>query len=101
MKDVVHELAKLELIDSISKLGLSKLFLDEIQKALDVVAAKPLKNKQSDLEDCLYRVALRFRLLRQHGYDVSQASSWMKRVHFPKSNAQMSKDCLSFLRLLI
>ncbi|GLT83141.1 hypothetical protein SLE2022_014500 [Rubroshorea leprosula] len=67
----VHELAKLELIDSVTKLGLSELFEEGIQKALKRVAVSA-QNRQDGLNDDLYSVALRFRLLRQYGYQVSQ-----------------------------
>ncbi|KAM7530750.1 hypothetical protein LguiB_034160 [Lonicera macranthoides] len=62
-------LAKLELIDSIQKLGLANLFEEEIKEALNKVAV--IKSHHSIKED-LYATALCFRLLRQHGYKVSQ-----------------------------
>ncbi|KAM7525187.1 hypothetical protein LguiA_015089 [Lonicera macranthoides] len=62
-------LAKLELIDSIQKLGLANLFEEEIKEALNKVAV--IKSHHS-IKDDLYATALCFRLLRQHGYKVSQ-----------------------------
>lgn len=61
-------LAKLELIDSIQKLGLSNLFEEEIKEALNKVVV--IKNHHS-IKDDLYVTALCFRLLRQHGYKAS------------------------------
>ncbi|KAK8594485.1 hypothetical protein V6N13_015407 [Hibiscus sabdariffa] len=65
-----EELAKLELIDIIRKLGLGDLFAEETQKALQAVVSSKKKNKNGG-ED-LYVTALRFKLLRLHGYEVSQ-----------------------------
>ncbi|KAK2996200.1 hypothetical protein RJ639_025362 [Escallonia herrerae] len=63
-------LAKLELIDSIGKLGLQNLFEEEIKNALDTIVS--MKNNHLSGKDDLYATALWFRLLRQHGYSVSQ-----------------------------
>nr|AZM65214.1 alpha-farnesene synthase [Santalum album] len=71
-EDVAHLLSnaqdqttKLELVNWIEKLGLANLFPNEIKEALDAIA---LDENQKDLP----AVALRFRLLRQHGYNVPQ-----------------------------
>ncbi|XP_050230448.1 alpha-farnesene synthase-like [Mercurialis annua] len=63
--------AKLQLIDCIIKVGLASFFEDEIKNALDAIASS-LKNNKFDVKENLYVTALRFRLLRQHGYLVSQ-----------------------------
>ncbi|KAK2969708.1 hypothetical protein RJ640_004214 [Escallonia rubra] len=62
-------LAKLELIDTVQRLGLKYHFEEEIKKALDVVYND---NNDAWFDESLYATALRFRLLRQHGYDVPQ-----------------------------
>lgn len=73
MKDTLERendlLAKLELINAIQRLGLQYHFDNEIKKALQVI-----QNHSNDswLFNDLHSTALRFRLLRQHGYDVSQ-----------------------------
>ncbi|XP_021294567.1 alpha-farnesene synthase-like [Herrania umbratica] len=67
----VEELAKLELIDMIRKLGLADLFAEEMQKALQAVASSK-NSKNSEAEEDLYITALRFRILRLHGYEVLQ-----------------------------
>ncbi|KAI9198143.1 hypothetical protein LWI28_010966 [Acer negundo] len=65
-------LSKLELIDSLMKLGLSNLFEEEIREALDTIASmKNIENLCAVEEDLLYATALYFRLLRQHGYEIS------------------------------
>ncbi|XP_059661033.1 alpha-farnesene synthase-like [Cornus florida] len=68
--EALDQVAKLELIDRIEKLGLSYLFEKEIKEALDTIAS--MKNNSCGVEDNLYATALCFRLLRQHGYSVSQ-----------------------------
>ncbi|KAF5472878.1 hypothetical protein F2P56_009546 [Juglans regia] len=70
----LDSLAKtLELIDSLEKLGLAIHFEVEIKEALATIAIS-IKQKNGNLngEDDLYATALCFKLLRQHGYDVSQ-----------------------------
>ncbi|KAK3188178.1 hypothetical protein Dsin_027739 [Dipteronia sinensis] len=65
--EAVEVLAKLELIDTIRKLGLSNLFEDEIREALDTIASMEniIENLCGAEEDLLYVTALYFRLLRQ------------------------------------
>nr|QGX02122.1 sesquiterpene synthase 1-2 [Tripterygium wilfordii] len=60
-------LSKLELIDSIKKLGLANHFREEIKEALDNIASK---NQSTEAD--LYSTALRFKVLRQNGYEVFQ-----------------------------
>ncbi|MBA0634787.1 hypothetical protein Godav_029090, partial [Gossypium davidsonii] len=69
--NVVDPLEKLELIDTLQRLGLSYHFEAEINKSS--------KNTSTDRistvawkRDNLYATALEFRLLRQHGYKVDQ-----------------------------
>ncbi|XP_062170550.1 (-)-germacrene D synthase-like [Alnus glutinosa] len=63
---------KLKLIDAIQRLGVSYHFETEIQNFLEQLH-KTLHDCDHDHEDDddLYTVALRFRLLRQHGYYIS------------------------------
>ncbi|XP_059439290.1 alpha-farnesene synthase-like [Corylus avellana] len=68
--EAVGLLAKLELIDNVKKLGLAIHFDMEILEALDSIAS--IKEKILSQEEDLYAIALCFRLLRQHGYFVSQ-----------------------------
>ena len=70
--EAVEELAKLELIDMIRKLGLVDLFQEETQKALQAVASSKNRKNSEEEKENLYITALRFRLLRLHGYEVSQ-----------------------------
>nr|UZT70950.1 terpene synthase 5 [Paeonia delavayi] len=57
---------KLVLIDSIQRLGLAYHFENQIEQALEHIYGTPLEEEEGDL----YHVALRFRLLRQQGYNV-------------------------------
>ena len=57
----------LDLIDAIQRLGVAYHFETEIEEAL-----QHIYNNRIDMEDeDLYNTALGFRLLRQHGYNVS------------------------------
>lgn len=70
----VEELDKLELIDMIRKLGLADLFEEETEKALQAVASlnnTKTSEEEEEEEESLYLTALRFRILRLHGYEVS------------------------------
>ncbi|KAL2476212.1 Terpenoid synthase 17 [Abeliophyllum distichum] len=62
-------LLKLDLIDAIQRLGVGYHFVTEIEKSLKYVYdTYEIYGKQ---DNDLYTTALRFRLLRQHGYFVS------------------------------
>nr|QBP79212.1 monoterpene synthase [Lilium hybrid cultivar] len=60
--------AQLQLIVTIQRLGIAYHFNNEIKSILDRI-----HDCHVDLEalDCVHKTALAFRLLRQHGYDVS------------------------------
>ncbi|KAI3845929.1 hypothetical protein MKW92_028196 [Papaver armeniacum] len=64
----------LKLIDTIQRLGLDYHFHDEIRSALDTIYINKMETHSSfhDYKDDWSIRALRFRLLRQHGYEVSQ-----------------------------
>lgn len=57
---------QLEIIDNLQRLGLSYHFEDEICNILNNLCDKNRKR------DHLYAKALEFRLLRQHGFNISQ-----------------------------
>ncbi|WOH13093.1 hypothetical protein DCAR_0832602 [Daucus carota subsp. sativus] len=61
---------KLELIDNMEKLGLAYLFESEIKSVLDELVSN--HNHSFTGEKKLYNTALLFKLLRKHGYTVSQ-----------------------------
>ncbi|PON36748.1 hypothetical protein PanWU01x14_326060, partial [Parasponia andersonii] len=76
VKDIIVETqdlkTRLELINKIRKLGLTYHFEDEIKKALDTIASTYNSNNYHVVGEDLYLTSLYFRLLRQHGYQVSQ-----------------------------
>ncbi|XWS51960.1 hypothetical protein CRYUN_Cryun11dG0026500 [Craigia yunnanensis] len=57
---------RLPLIDAVQRLGVSYHFEKEIEDALETIY-----HDSNDVENDLYTTALRFRLLREHGFDVS------------------------------
>nr|CAD1822481.1 unnamed protein product [Ananas comosus var. bracteatus] len=62
---------KLELIDAIQQLGIAYHFEKEIKHALDSIFSK-LDDIRMETKDNAYIIALLFRLLRAHGFIVSQ-----------------------------
>ena len=63
---------QLKLIDAIQRLGVAYHFETDIEQALERVKATYDQGIHGDDDDDdLYNVALRFRLLRRHGYNVS------------------------------
>ncbi|XP_058091675.1 alpha-terpineol synthase, chloroplastic-like [Magnolia sinica] len=70
LQETYEPLDQLELIDAVQRLGLGYLFEVEIKGALKVLSS--ISNKDMGIEKDLYATALKFRLLRQHGYEVPQ-----------------------------
>ncbi|XVF17076.1 hypothetical protein REPUB_Repub10bG0086800 [Reevesia pubescens] len=97
LDNVVDPFEKLELIDTLQRLGLSYHFEDEINKTL-----KNISTDHSSVawkKDNLYATALKFRLLRQHGYHVNQDvfTSFLDEVGNIK--ASLSQDFKGMLHL--
>ncbi|KAK9151945.1 hypothetical protein Syun_010254 [Stephania yunnanensis] len=70
--ETLRTLEKLELIDALQRLGIDYLFKNEIERVLDGA----FENKANNvLDNDLHYKSLYFRLLRQHGYEVSHAKS--------------------------
>nr|L0HAM7.1 RecName: Full=Sabinene hydrate synthase, chloroplastic; AltName: Full=Terpene synthase 6; Short=TvTPS6; Flags: Precursor [Thymus vulgaris]AGA96119.1 terpene synthase 6 [Thymus vulgaris] len=67
----IEAVKQLELIDDLKNLGLSYFFRDEIKMVLTSIYNNFFENKNNQVGD-LYFTALGFRLLRQHGFNVSQ-----------------------------
>ncbi|XVE50493.1 hypothetical protein DITRI_Ditri01bG0166900 [Diplodiscus trichospermus] len=57
---------KLPLIDAVQRLGVIYHFEKEIEDAMEAIY-----HDRNDVENDLYTTSLRFRLLREHGYNVS------------------------------
>ncbi|XP_077251530.1 alpha-terpineol synthase, chloroplastic-like isoform X2 [Tasmannia lanceolata] len=69
LKNVEQPLARLKLIDTLQRLGVGYQFKNEIKGVLSVIS---IDDNNTMIEGDLYATALRFRLLRQHGFEVSQ-----------------------------
>ncbi|XP_049397393.1 (-)-camphene/tricyclene synthase, chloroplastic [Solanum stenotomum] len=65
-----QELEKLELIDNLQRLGVSYHFKDEIMQLLRSIHDQSSSEAMS--ANSLYYTALKFRILRQHGFYISQ-----------------------------
>lgn len=74
LQEAVHPLAQLEMIDAIERLGLGHFFDKKIKEILDTtwVSHNNNENKGGTENKDLYATSLLFRLLRKHGYYVSQ-----------------------------
>ncbi|KAL6312510.1 hypothetical protein AAG906_033287 [Vitis piasezkii] len=68
---VKKPLGQLELIDVLQRLGIYYHFKDEIKRILNSIYNQYNRAEEWQRDD-LYATALKFRLLRQHGYDVPQ-----------------------------
>ncbi|XP_034212843.1 (-)-alpha-pinene synthase-like [Prunus dulcis] len=62
---------QMKLIDAIQRLGVAYHFEKEIEEALEHIYAANLFHDDDDGDGDLYNVSLGFRLLRQHGHNVS------------------------------
>ncbi|KAE8713667.1 (+)-delta-cadinene synthase isozyme A [Hibiscus syriacus] len=61
---------KLNFIDAVQRLGVSYHFTKEIEDELQNI------HRDNNVENGLYTTSLRFRLLREHGFDVSCGKYW-------------------------
>ncbi|KAL8136782.1 hypothetical protein V2J09_002783 [Rumex salicifolius] len=69
--DKETDVSKLQIIDDINKLGLNALVEKELMEALDLIQSGLNTNNPPFINN-IESVALCFRLLRHHGYNVSQ-----------------------------
>lgn len=65
-------LTMLEMIDDIQRLGLGRRFEKDIKRKLDRISSS--ERSYFEAEKSLRATALCFRLLRQHGYEISQGT---------------------------
>lgn len=76
-------LSVLELIDDMQRLGLGYRFQKDIKRALDRInMCWEEYDDDAKEENKLHPAALRFRLLRQHGYHISQGILTSLQVKF-------------------
>ncbi|KAJ6419197.1 hypothetical protein OIU84_029332 [Salix udensis] len=77
----------LEMIDDIQRLGLGHRFEIDIKRKLDRISSS--EQSKFEGEKSLHATALCFRLLRQHGYEVSQGTYVMKLKYLTVSKSQL------------
>ena len=70
--ELVH---KLELVDTLQRIGVDYHYRKEIDELLRDVVQGPQHEEGCDDDDELYVVSLRFYLLRKHGYNVSSGKA--------------------------
>ncbi|KAK8630047.1 hypothetical protein V6N13_078858 [Hibiscus sabdariffa] len=97
LEKATEPLEKLELIDTLQRLGLSYHFQNEIKKILEGIRTD--EGEFSWKKDNLYATALEFRLLRQHGYKVTQEAFTSFLVEKGNFNASLCEDCKGLLSL--
>jgi hypothetical protein len=68
---IENPLKKVNLIDSICRLGVSYYFEDEINQVLEDIHKDFVQNGEITLKGNLHSIAVLFRVLRQHGLYVS------------------------------
>nr|AQT33224.1 chloroplast sabinene synthase [Murraya koenigii] len=89
--DPLHQL---ELIDNLHRLGVSYHFKDEIKRTLDGIYNK-------NTNKSLYAAALKFRILRQHGYDIPVKETFSRFIDDKGSfkSSSHGDDCRGMLAL--
>ncbi|KAB2011657.1 hypothetical protein ES319_D09G034900v1 [Gossypium barbadense] len=99
LEKVMDPLEKLELIDTLQRLGLSYHFQDETKRILEDIHIRADQSKALWKEGNLYATALEFRLLRQHGYNLTEEvfSGFMDEMGNFKSS--LCEDCKGLLNL--
>nr|AXY92167.1 terpene synthase 2 [Rhodomyrtus tomentosa] len=91
----MNQVAKLEFIDVVQRLGLGYHFETEINNSLTSIN----NTGDAQLADDLYAASLRFRLLRQHGYHVPQDVFRKFMNKTGTFNESLSKDAKGLLGL--
>nr|AHC54050.1 gamma-terpinene synthase [Coriandrum sativum] len=94
-KEDLDSLHKLELVDTIQRLGVSYHFQDEIKRILEAMYSTNEKLHSHDLN----AVSLKFRLLRQHSFDVPEEIFKEFMDESGKFKASLSKDMKGIVSL--
>ncbi|KAK8503375.1 hypothetical protein V6N12_034770 [Hibiscus sabdariffa] len=97
LEKAMEPLEKLELIDTLQRLGLSYHFQNETKKILEGIWSD--EGEFSWKKDNLYATALEFRLLRQDGYKVTQEAFSIFQDEIGNFNASLCKDGKGLLSL--
>ncbi|KAL4312509.1 hypothetical protein GQ457_01G047540 [Hibiscus cannabinus] len=93
----MEPLEKIELIDTLQRLGLSYHFHYEINKILEGIRSD--EGEFSWKKGNLYATALEFRLLRQQGYKITQETFSSFQDEIGNFNASLCEDCKGLLSL--
>ncbi|KAK8630037.1 hypothetical protein V6N13_078848 [Hibiscus sabdariffa] len=93
----MEPLKKLELIDTLQRLGLSYHFHNEINKILEGIRSD--EGEFSWKKGNLYATALEFRLRRQQGYKITQEAFSSFQDQMGNFNASLCEDCKGLLSL--
>ena len=88
--ELVH---KLELVDTLQRIGVDYHYRKEIDELLRDVVHDPQHEEGCD-DDELYVVSLRFYLLRKHGYNVSSGKACSSKTHCNSSATTIFLDSL-------
>ncbi|MBA0739437.1 hypothetical protein Gogos_012712, partial [Gossypium gossypioides] len=99
LENVMDPLEKLELIDSLQRLGLSYHFQNETKRILEDIHLRADQSKAFWKEGNLHATALEFRLLRQHGYNVTQEIFSGFTDEMGNFKSSLCKDCKGLLNL--
>lgn len=78
LKNMADPLDQLELINHLQKLGLGYCFDEEIKHALKKICNNDQTNEDK-LQKNLHATALKFRLLREHGYHTTSGIYFFKK----------------------
>ncbi|GMI72384.1 hypothetical protein like AT3G25810 [Hibiscus trionum] len=97
LEEAVEPLEKLELIDTLQRLGLSYHFQNETKGVLEGIWSD--RGEFSWKKNNLYATALEFRLLRQHGYKATQEAFSGFQDEMGNFNASLCEDCKGLLSL--
>ena len=88
----------MQLIDTIQRLGISYHFESEICEILEQIKKSVLENGFQN--DDLYTISLKFRLLRQEGYNISSGTIFPKHIkHFTMHLNLLLNHLLKYLLL--
>ena len=85
---------KLELVDTLQRIGVDYHYRKEIDELLRDVVQGPQHEEGCDDDDELYVVSLRFYLLRKHGYNVSSGKACGSKTHCNSSATTIFLDSL-------
>uniref|UniRef100_A0A1W7HBY0 Putative isoprene synthase n=1 Tax=Scoparia dulcis TaxID=107240 RepID=A0A1W7HBY0_SCODU len=97
--ETAEPLASLELIDDICRLGLGYLFEENIKRALNRVVQSSENDCNQAILKSRHASALYFRILRQHGFEISTDMMFVSFMDNGIGSANMVEDARDLLSL--